>query len=138
MPDSNNLSEETKQEGRDFLESANNLVARLTDEAEITEEIGDYQVCLRRHTWSVKSSGLYNHRYEAITLNKEGKTLLKYRAKSPDRFLAFYVFNIVPFTEQLKKLREETQGKNPNQANQLIEALRESIRQDHQIPAVDY
>jgi len=133
MPNINDLSEDTKQEGRDFLEGTNSLVARLTDGAEIKEEIGDYTVCLRRHTWPIKSSGLYNHRYEAITLNKEGKTLSKYRAKNPGRFLAFYVMCISPFTERLRKLKSD-----PNQASQLIESLRESIRYAHEMQKKDY
>jgi len=129
MPNINDLSENAKKQGRDFLESANNLVQRLTDGAEITEEIGEYTIYLRRHTWQNRCTKGHKHRYKAIVLDKEGKTPSKYRTKSPERFLAFYDFCFLPFTEQL---RDEN-----NYASKLIEQLRTKIRSDHKIQSAE-
>ena len=129
MPDNKSLSEETKQQGRNFLESSNNLVQRLNDGAEIKQEIGDYTVHLRRHSWQNRYTKGYKHRYEAIVLDKEGKTLSKYRTQNSERFLAFYAFCFLPFTEQLKD--------ENNYASKLNAQLKTRIVNEHQIQAKD-
>ncbi|MBU3912779.1 MAG: hypothetical protein KKB21_01695 [Nanoarchaeota archaeon] len=119
-----------QNQARSFIERAHNLVERISNGAEIREEIGSYNLCLRRHTWpNTVWRGLYKHRYEAIV--SDGKTILtRYRTKSSDRFLAFYILCLAPFIEQLKT--------SPEQASQTITALKASIRNDHEIQGKDH